>query len=115
MARNEGFLGAVVSIDRVTIEAGPAGIPVLTANVQFAGEEGTVHAVCAHQFILDPEQPADPCAAAARELMRHLVARVEAMHFRVPASQTGAQQVLRGIAETLREAPNDGDEPGTQA
>ena len=114
ITKNEGFLGEVVSLNKVVIEAGPSGIPIVTAEVQFAAPEGTVHAVATHQFILDPEQP-DPAAAAARELMRHLTARIEALHFKAPRALDGGAQVLRGIAETLREPAADADEPGTQA
>jgi hypothetical protein len=109
---NEGFKGEQILIDRMAIDSGPGGVPVLSCSVQFAGADGTVHAVATHKFLLDAEVSTDGIAAAANELMRLVVKRVEAMHFVRPNDTES--QVLKGIAETLRSTSQPPDEPGTQ-
>lgn len=109
---NEGFKGDRVLIEKLAINPGPAGAPVLVCSVQFAAEDGTVHAVATHSFLLDPEVATDGLVAAVAELMRLLTKRVEAAHFLRP--NDAETPIFKGIAETLRGMPKSPDEPGTQ-
>lgn len=111
---NEGFRGSRVLVDKLSIAPGPGGIPVMTCHVQFASDEGSVHAVARHEFVLDQEVDAgDEVSVAARELLKRCIKRIEGLHFARPDGQQ--QGVLRGIAETLAgEAAKTSDEPGTQ-
>ena len=111
---NESFRGTRVLIDKLSIAPGPGGVPVMTCAIQFTSDEGVVHAVAQHQFVLEQAVgPQDELTAAARELMQRLIKRVEGLHFVRPDGHE--QDVLRGIAETLAgTSPRTSDEPGTQ-
>lgn len=107
---NQGFKGVVVQIQEVTIKAGPAGLPILDAAIQFASEEGVVHAITRHALQLDPTEDPLGLSAAARELFLGLTRYIEAMHFDSPLSAS-RPATIKGILESLRP---DSDEPGTQ-
>jgi hypothetical protein len=109
---NEGFKGTRIQIDTLTIGAGPTGVPVLKVGVQFASEEGDIHAVASHNFLLDSETSTDGIAPAVAELIRLVTKLVEAKHFIRPNDTESP--VLQGIAESLRGKPSLPDEPGTQ-
>lgn len=109
---NTGFRGTVVLVERLTIAASQGGPPTIQASVQFAAEDGTVHAVAHHSFLVDPEAPGDELVPALRELIQAVTRRIETIHFSEP--RESEQRVLLGIAETLRAASSATDEPGTQ-
>lgn len=108
---NQGFRGDVVLITRVAVNAG-TGVPVLECSVQFASDNGTIHAVATHQFPLDPELDPDGLAAATNELLARVRRRVEAQHFREPHETE--RSLLQGIVETLQKPSGPRDEPGEQ-
>jgi hypothetical protein len=81
-------------------------------EVQFANEDGTVHAVAQHTFALDPERNEDGLVQAATELLKAVTKKVERVHFARP--NDSEDTVLQGIAEALRATPKAPDEPGTQ-
>ncbi len=114
---NAGFRGAIVRIPDLTIRAGVEGMPVLQCTVQFAAEDGAVHAMAKHTFPLDADLPDDGLVAAAQQLLVALVRRVEGLHYTSPRDGGDEDTVLRGIAEVLasqEERGHTSDEPGKQ-
>lgn len=110
---NEGWKGDNVQIDHCAIgEEG--GKTVLTVHVQFAAEDGTVHAIARHNFLVDPEVQTDAITTFVVELLKALREKVEAIHFAQPRGRDTENPVLKGIVESLREATAGSDEPGTQ-
>lgn len=109
---NEGFKGDRINIGKLTIQANPAGIPVLQCAVQFTGEDGTVHAVANHSFLLDGEVTTDGLAVITAELLKVVTKLVEMAHFLRPNDQPGP--VFQGIAEIIHAMPTATDEPGSQ-
>lgn len=109
---NDGFKGDRVQIDKLTIGPGPNGAPVALVSVQFAAEDGTIHAVAQHSFLLDPEVATDAVALAATELLRLLTRKVERIHFHRPSEVESSS--MRGIMESFRAMPDTPDEPGSQ-
>ena len=109
---NEGFKGDQVRVEKFSVATGPGGAPVLVVSIQFASEDGTVHAVAQHSFLLDPEVSTDPLAPAVAEVMRLITRRVEEVHFTRP--NNASSPVFQGIAESLRGMHNPPDEPGRQ-
>lgn len=108
---NEGFKGDCVLVEKLSVGAGPNGAPVLLANVQFASEDGTVHAVAQHSFLLDAEADEHGIASAVSDLLRLITKRVEALHFERP--RDSIYSPVAGIAEVMRHALDD-DGLGTQ-
>ena len=109
---NEGFKGSTILIDKLTVSAGPGRSPVLGCSVQFAAEDGTIHAVAQHSFLLDPDVSPDDLVPVVADLMQRVTKRLEDIHFQQPRDRQNP--VLQGIAETLRAMPRSPDEPGTQ-
>jgi hypothetical protein len=109
---NAEFKGDVVRIEKLTIAGGPAGAPTLVCSIQFTSQDGTVHAVAQHSFLLDPEVSTDGLVPAVAELMRVLTTRIEAVHFARPNDVENP--IFQGIAEAVRAMPKAPDEPGTQ-
>lgn len=109
---NAGFRGNTVQIQKLSIEAGSGGVPMVRCSVQFAAEDGTVHAVAEHNFILDLDTESPNLAELVRSLFKEMTKKVETIHFEKPSDHMGAS---RGISELLRDSPAAPDEPGTQA
>ncbi len=110
---NSGFRGDRVLIEKLSVAPGPSGAPVLTCHVQFAAEDGTVHAVAQHSFLLDAEADERGFTPLVSDLVDAVTKHVESIHFSEP--QAAERSVLRGIAETLRgEMSTSKDEPGPQ-
>ncbi len=103
---NQGWKGSVVGIDRCSIGQ-EGGKTVISVGVQFLSEDGTVHAVCNHSLLLDPEVQTDEVATSAVAFLQALKRRVEELHFAQP--QSSVNTVLTGIAESLA---REGDDPG---
>jgi hypothetical protein len=110
---NRNFRGTVVQIDSLTLTAGPAGAPVLKASVQFASDDGAVHAVASHSFLIDRETNTDGLAPAVAELIRLVTKKVESLHYEQP--NESEDEVVVGIVEALKaKTAESPDEPGPQ-
>lgn len=109
---NDGFKGTRVMIDRLSVEPGPGGTPVLSCSVQFGDDDGVIHAVANHSILLDPEMSTDGIAPLVNELLQRVTKKIEALHFTRPHSADNP--VLKGIAETLQAPRTDSDDLGTQ-
>lgn len=109
---NQGFKGTKIHIDTLTLSNGPTGMPTLKVGIQFVSEDGIVHAVAQHAYVVDPEVSTDALPVALSEVLRLVTRRIERDHFDTP--HDAKTEAFVGIAESIRSKTGASDEPGTQ-